>query len=76
MSNAGSRTLLLFLLQVFDDLQKMLNLTENENVHSTHAEAAKSLQLPGATVTISPLLRMVLGVFVALATVSMGIYVF
>ncbi|XP_029013542.1 heme oxygenase-like [Betta splendens] len=62
-------------IQVFDDLQKMVNLTESQKTHSTHSEPEKSLQLPGTSVSASPLLRMFLGLFVALATVSMGIYV-
>lgn len=63
--------------QVFDDLQKMLSVTENQLQNSsTHSKPEKTLQLPGTIINTSPLLRMVLGLFVALATVSMGIYVF
>lgn len=64
-----------FVFQVFDDLQKMLSLTENQ-ISSTHSKPAKTLQLPETIINTSPLLRMVLGFFVAVATVSMGIYVF
>lgn len=65
-------------LQVFDDLQKMLTITENKlQDFLTHSEPvnAKTLQISGSIInTSSPLLRMVLGLFVALATVSVGIY--
>uniref|UniRef100_A0A673CZY0 Heme oxygenase n=1 Tax=Sphaeramia orbicularis TaxID=375764 RepID=A0A673CZY0_9TELE len=66
-------------IQVFDDLQKMLSVTENKQqsclAHSRSVNS-KTLQIPGTLISASPLLRMVLGVFVALATVSMGIYAF
>ncbi|XP_059213402.1 heme oxygenase-like [Centropristis striata] len=65
-------------IQVFDDLQKLL-LSVNENsLHtcSTHSKPVNTLQMPGVIVKSTPLLRMVLGLFVALATVSMGIYIF
>lgn len=66
-----------FVSQVFEDLQKMLSVSENQlQSSSTHSKPEKSLQLPGTIINTSPLLRMVLGLFVALATVSMGIYVF
>ncbi|XP_026216201.1 heme oxygenase-like [Anabas testudineus] len=66
-----------FNIQVFEDLQKMLSVSENQlQSSSTHSKPEKSLQLPGTIINTSPLLRMVLGLFVALATVSMGIYVF
>ncbi|CAK6953466.1 heme oxygenase-like [Scomber scombrus] len=65
-----------FNIQVFDDLQKMLSVTENQlQSSSTHSKSV-TLQIPGAATNMSSLLRMVLGLFVALATVSMGIYVF
>ncbi|KAM9857546.1 heme oxygenase [Aulostomus maculatus] len=66
-------------IQVFEDLQKMLSITENELPScSVNAKLANtsSLNIPGTKINSSPLLRMVLGLFVALATVSMGIYVF
>uniref|UniRef100_A0A3P8UC06 Heme oxygenase n=1 Tax=Amphiprion percula TaxID=161767 RepID=A0A3P8UC06_AMPPE len=66
-----------FNIQVFDDLQKLLSVTEN-NLQSclTHSKPvnAKGFQIPGTLISSSPLLRMVLGFFVALATVSVGIY--
>lgn len=68
-----------FNIQVFDDLQKMLSVTENQLQNSsTHSKPVntKTLQMPGTIINTSPLLRMVLGLFVALATVSMGIYAF
>ncbi|XP_047433393.1 heme oxygenase-like [Mugil cephalus] len=61
-----------FNIQVFDDLQKML--TVSENMPQT-CSAPCTLQIPGSIINTSPLLRMVLGLFVALATVSVGIYV-
>ncbi len=63
--------ILSFALQVFDDLQKMLSVTEN---CSTHSKPVNTLQIDGTIMKTVPLLRMVLGLFVALATVSMGIY--
>ncbi|XP_008275122.1 heme oxygenase [Stegastes partitus] len=66
-----------FNIQVFDDLQKMLTVTENKLqsclTHSTPV-IVKTLQIPGTLINTSPLLQMVLGFFVALATVSVGIY--
>ncbi|XP_022046303.1 heme oxygenase-like [Acanthochromis polyacanthus] len=66
-----------FNIQVFDDLQKLLSVTEN-NLQSCLSQSkpvnAKTLQIPGTLINSSPLLRMVLGFFVALATVSVGIY--
>lgn len=63
--------------QVFDDLEKMLSVHENQLQNtSTHSKREKTVQVPGTIINTSPLLRMVLGLFVALATVSMGIYVF
>ncbi|XP_076584987.1 heme oxygenase-like [Chaetodon auriga] len=62
-------------IQVFDDLQKMVSVTENQLQNSsTHSKPVKTLQISGTVINTSPLLRMILGVFVALATVSMGIY--
>lgn len=63
-------------LQVFDDLQKMVCIGESQlQSPATHSKV-KTLQVPGMIINTSPLLRMVLGLFVALATVSMGIYAF
>lgn len=65
--------------QVFDDIQKTLSVTETKQqsclAHSRSVNS-KTLQIPGTLINASPLLRMILGVFVALATVSMGIYAF
>lgn len=60
-----------FNIQVFDDLQKMLSVTENCSVYS---KPVNTLQIDGTISKTIPLLRMVFGLFVALATVSMGIY--
>ncbi|XP_075946285.1 heme oxygenase [Anarhichas minor] len=67
-----------FNIQVFDDLQKMLlSVPENQlQTSRTHSTPVKILQIPGAIMQSSPLLRTLLGLFVALATVSIGIYVF
>ncbi|XP_029361412.1 heme oxygenase [Echeneis naucrates] len=66
-----------FNIQVFDELQKMLSVTENHLQNgSTYSKSGKTVQIPGAFIITSPLLRMVLGLIVALATVSMGIYAF
>ncbi|XP_070712553.1 heme oxygenase-like [Pempheris klunzingeri] len=66
-----------FNIQVFDGLQKMLSVTENELQKSlTHSKPVKTLQIPETIIKPTPLLRMVLGLLVALATVSMGIYAF
>lgn len=65
-------------IQVFDDLQKMLpSVHEDEQqTSSTHSAPAKMLQHPRAIVQSSALLRTLMGLFVALATVSIGIYAF
>lgn len=63
-------------IQVFDDLQKMVCVSESQRSPATHSKSVKTLQVPGTIINASPLLRMVLGLFVALATVSMGIYAF
>ncbi|XP_036927591.1 heme oxygenase-like [Acanthopagrus latus] len=66
-----------FNIQVFDDLQKMLSVTEDTLQNcSTHSKPVQMLQINGSLNKTIPLLRMVLGLFVALATVSMGIYAF
>ncbi|XP_027872684.1 heme oxygenase [Xiphophorus couchianus] len=60
-------------IQVFDGLQKMLSVPGNlQQQSSTNSKAvhSKTLQIPG---TISPMLRMILGLFVALAAV-VGLY--
>ncbi|XP_029949908.1 heme oxygenase [Salarias fasciatus] len=58
-------------IQVFDDLQKMLLITESSGFSLTKPTDAKTLQVPGAVTSASPLLRIVMGLFVALA---LGIY--
>ncbi|XP_069553232.1 heme oxygenase-like [Brachyistius frenatus] len=66
-----------FNIQVFDDLQKMLSVTENQlQSNLTHSKPldVKTMQIPGTMIITSPLLRIVLGLFVALATVCMGLY--
>nr|UHA57725.1 heme oxygenase-2 [Trachidermus fasciatus] len=60
-----------FNIQVFDDLQKML-LSKPENELKTCSD---SLQMPTDIIQSSPL-KALLGLFVALATVSIGIYAF
>ncbi|XP_015247404.1 PREDICTED: heme oxygenase-like [Cyprinodon variegatus] len=60
-------------IQVFDGLQKMLSVAGNsqqESLTNSTTVVRKTLQFPGS---ISPMIRMVLGLFVALATV-MGLY--
>lgn len=55
----------------------MLSATENQLQNGTaHSKPVQAIQTPGAIISTSPLLKMVLGLFVALATVSMGIYAF
>ncbi|XP_017285944.1 heme oxygenase [Kryptolebias marmoratus] len=64
-----------FNIQVFDDLQRMLSVSENrpqDPSPNSKSYQDRTLQIPGS---ISPLFRMVVGLFVALATVTMGIYV-
>ncbi|KAM9315039.1 heme oxygenase [Pholidichthys leucotaenia] len=62
-------------IQVFDDLQRMLDVTENElQSNLTHSKPRNTLLIQGSLITTSPLLRTVLGLFVVLATVSVGIY--
>lgn len=64
-----------FNIQVFDDLQKMLSITEDKlPSRSTHFKPVQTLQIGGDVIKTTPLLRMILGLFVALATVSMGMY--
>ena len=54
----------------------MLSVTEHKSedrLTNSKPVTAKTLQIPGI-INRSPLIRMVLGLFVALATVSVGIY--
>lgn len=70
-------SVLAFVVQVFDGLQMLLSVTENElQTCSTHSTPVNTLQIPKTIIKTTPLLRMVLGLLVALATVSMGIYAF
>lgn len=63
------------MVQVFEDLQKMLNVTENgPRVGTTWSKPATVLQVGGAMIQTNPLFRMVLGLCLALATVSIGLY--
>lgn len=57
-----------FDLQVFDDIEKLLDVTENklQKILTFKSGEAKTLHVP--------LIRMVLGLFLALATVSVGFY--
>nr|XP_046267465.1 heme oxygenase-like [Scatophagus argus] len=65
-----------FNIQVFEDLQKMLTGTGNKLLNcSTRSKPVETLLINGTIMKSAPLLRMVLGLVVALATVSMGIYV-
>ncbi|CAJ1053526.1 heme oxygenase-like [Xyrichtys novacula] len=61
-------------IQVFDDLQKMVVSENTQQKNSTLSSLENRQQIYASMVKTSPLLRMVLGLFVALATVSMGIY--
>ncbi|XP_068448084.1 heme oxygenase-like [Clinocottus analis] len=65
-----------FNIQVFDDLHKMLQSVSGNKLQtsSTYSAPAKMLQIPGAIVQSAPLLKTLLGLFVALATVSVGLY--
>lgn len=64
------------LSQVFDDLQKMLNVTESQpQVCLSQSREAEMLRIEGTLFKDSPILRMVVGLFVAVATVTMGIYI-
>lgn len=63
-------------LQVFDDLQKMLNIAEKKTqVCATSYKPGTLLPITGTILQTTPLLRMALGLFVALATFGVGIYV-
>ncbi|KAI4832615.1 hypothetical protein KUCAC02_015577 [Chaenocephalus aceratus] len=61
-------------IQVFDDLQKMLLTVPEQKLQTCSTQSVNALQiLIGKT---APLFRMVMGLFVALATVSIGLYAF
>lgn len=73
-------------IEVFNDIQKMLSVTEGEQTlhrFTTHSKPAKGDQLrvesqqsPASLINASALFRMVLGLCVALATVGMSFYAF
>lgn len=67
-SNRISWQEMTFDLQVFDDIEKLLDVTENklQKILTFKSGEAKTLHVP--------LIRMVLGLFLALATVSVGFY--
>lgn len=53
----------------------MLSVAENKpQICSTHSKPVKTLQIDGTIIKTTPLFKVLLGLFVALATVSMGIY--
>lgn len=65
----------LTIVQVFEDLQKMLNVTEKEpGVGTMWSRPAAVLQVGGSMIQTNPLFRTVLGLCLALATVTIGLY--
>ncbi|KAJ8345116.1 hypothetical protein SKAU_G00293090 [Synaphobranchus kaupii] len=72
-----------FNIQVFDDLQKMLTVMEETDIRQRRAthkstspgdqSVARTFQLPTSLVSASPVMRLVLGVCIALA-VAVGMY--
>ncbi|XP_034044434.1 heme oxygenase-like isoform X2 [Thalassophryne amazonica] len=61
-----------FNIQVFQDLQKMLSVTgEKLQNEATPSKFMKTLQFSQTAISTSPVLRMLLGLFVALATVTL-----
>lgn len=67
-------SLSLTILQVFEDLQKMLNVTEKEPRGPAWSGPAAMLQVGGSMIQTNPLFRTVLGLCLALATVTFGLY--
>ncbi|KAL3996324.1 NUAK family, SNF1-like kinase [Sarotherodon galilaeus] len=66
-----------FNIQVFEDLQKMLTVSDNtlqSSMTQSKPVKANTLHMSGNGIYTSSLFRMVLGLFVALATVSVGMY--
>ncbi|XP_061087867.1 uncharacterized protein LOC133122140 [Conger conger] len=72
-------------IEVFDDIQSILIVTEDANTqhrqathngYISHGDAALAKTLPVSLLSASPLLRLLLGVCVALATVGVGMYTF
>ncbi|XP_016098463.1 heme oxygenase 1a [Sinocyclocheilus grahami] len=62
-----------FNIEVFDDLQKMLSITEEASSDQGNDAATKT---ESKTFSSSPLLQFALGVGITLATVGMGVYAF
>ncbi|XP_056309456.1 heme oxygenase 1a [Danio aesculapii] len=62
-----------FNIDVFDDLQKMLSITEEASSEKGNEAASQSLS---KTFSSSPALQFALGVGITLATVGMGVYAF
>ncbi|KAK1885929.1 Heme oxygenase [Dissostichus eleginoides] len=58
----------------FDDLQKMLLTVPEKKLQTGSTQSVNTLQIPIGK--IAPLFRMVMGLFVALATVSIGLYAY
>ncbi|XP_035263009.1 heme oxygenase-like [Anguilla anguilla] len=73
-------------IEVFDDIQKILSVTEKANMqhreathngYMSHGATTLAKTLPASLLSpASPLLRLLLGVCVAVATVGMGMYAF
>ncbi|KAJ8363358.1 hypothetical protein SKAU_G00121890 [Synaphobranchus kaupii] len=72
-------------IEVFDDVQKILSVTAEVDMqykqatHSryiSHGDTALAKTLPASLLSASPLLRLLLGVCVAVATVGVGMYTF
>ncbi|XP_064180026.1 heme oxygenase-like [Anguilla rostrata] len=73
-------------IEVFDDIQKILSVTEKANMqhreathngYISHGATTLAKTLPASLLSpASPLLRLLLGVCVAVATVGMGMYAF
>ncbi|CAF95107.1 unnamed protein product [Tetraodon nigroviridis] len=64
-----------FNIQVFEDLQKMMTASDDEpQMWTGHSKPATTLQLGGTALQTNPLFRLVLGLLVAVATVSVGLY--
>ncbi|XP_068606618.1 heme oxygenase 1a [Brachionichthys hirsutus] len=61
-------------IQVFDDLQKILSVAESKARDRSHSKLVRMLHLDETTGKTIPLLRVGLGILVALASVSIGIY--
>uniref|UniRef100_W5KVX4 Heme oxygenase n=1 Tax=Astyanax mexicanus TaxID=7994 RepID=W5KVX4_ASTMX len=63
-------------IEVFDDLQNLLSISENNELRQRHKTPSQKIAvMPSTLASSSQLLRMLLGVCVALA-VGMGVYAF